>query len=173
MATYNFLDEEHSSAGHPGGCHNSDFLFGDHLPGKPNILKNCSVVQLIVGKPCILDATQLLENLDLDICKCAITTDKFMIPRPFQTFMQETMLIPAHRRLLDAFMAAWDVEMDSVDDALFSNAPFPPVPVDVRNIIASIPANVWVRGVHARIRCRCYFWAVLVRVCNLFSHSQV
>ena len=57
-------------------------------------------VQLIIGKPGIYDATRLLDAFDLDICKCAIMTDRFIIQRPFHTFLFRTMLNPGHSCLI-------------------------------------------------------------------------
>ena len=103
-----------------------------------------SFVQLIVGKTGIDDATALLDSFDLDICKCAITANRFIIPRPFQTFLFETMLQPALKSLLHKFIEAWDAEMTPINDRLYYSGPFPaiPEPVNAFNIIHSIPASV-------------------------------
>ena len=104
-----------------------------------------SFVQLIVGKTGIDDATALLDSFDLDICKCAITANRFIIPRPFQTFLFETMLQPALKSLLHKFIEAWDAEMTPINDRLYYSGPFPAIPESVNafNIVHSIPASVW------------------------------
>ena len=66
------------------------------------------LVQLIVGKEGSRDARDLLKSFDLAICKTNFDGKHFHIPNPHQTLAAETMVTPARRALIEAFLGHYN-----------------------------------------------------------------
>ena len=66
------------------------------------------LVQLIVGKEGSQDARDLLKSFDLAICKTSFDGKHFHIPNPHQTLAAETMITPARRGLIEAFLGHYN-----------------------------------------------------------------
>jgi hypothetical protein len=83
--------------GIPGGSAGGDFLYDYDL-------RDESYVQLIVGKPRVTDARELLESFDLEICKSYFDGNTFHVPAARDSFAGRTKVTPARRALVEEFM---------------------------------------------------------------------
>ena len=81
-------------AGIPFGSAGGDFLYDYNL-------RDESYVQLIVGKPRVKDARELLESFDLEICKSYFDGNTFHVPAARDSFAARTKVTPA---LVEEFM---------------------------------------------------------------------
>jgi hypothetical protein len=116
-------------AGIPGGSAGGDFLYDYHL-------RDESYVQLIVGKPGVKDARELLESFDLEICKSYFDGNTFHVPAARESFAGRTKVTPARRALVEEFMRnvkkyASNVEYVSGHDR------------DMANVLKNIKKKTW------------------------------
>ena len=115
--------------GTPGGSAGGDFLYDYDL-------RDESYVQLIVGKPRVKDARELLESFDLEICKSYFDGNTFHVPAARDSFAGRTKVTPARRALVEEFMQnvkkyASNVEYVSGHDR------------DMANVLKNIKKKTW------------------------------
>ncbi|KAK3280852.1 hypothetical protein CYMTET_11336 [Cymbomonas tetramitiformis] len=84
-------------AGKPGGSAGGTFAYDW-------VLRRGSFVQLIVGFHDVIDARELLESFDLEICKSSFDGRVFRVPSPGNSFAGHTAVIPVRHNLIDDFM---------------------------------------------------------------------
>ena len=84
-------------SGIPGGSAGGDFLYDYDL-------RDGSYVQLIIGKPHVRDARDLLESFDLEICKSYFDGNVFHVPAARDSFAGRTKVTPARRALIEDFV---------------------------------------------------------------------
>ena len=84
-------------AGIPFGSAGGDFLYDYNL-------RDESYVQLIVGKPRVKDARELLESFDLEICKSYFDGNTFHVPAARDSFAARTKVTPVRRALVEEFV---------------------------------------------------------------------
>jgi hypothetical protein len=99
-------------------------------------LRDESYVQLIVGKPGVKDARELLESFDLEICKSSFDGNTFHVPAARESFAGRTKVTPARRALVEEFMQnvkkyASNVEYVSGHDR------------DMANVLKNIKKKTW------------------------------
>ncbi|KAK3270578.1 hypothetical protein CYMTET_21024 [Cymbomonas tetramitiformis] len=83
--------------GKPGGSAGGAFAYDWEL--------RCgSFVQLIVGFHDVIDARELLESFDLEICKSSFDNRVFRVPSPGNSFAGHTAVTPVRHGLIDDFM---------------------------------------------------------------------
>ena len=116
-------------AGIPFGSAGGDFLYDYEL-------RDVSYVQLIVGKPRVKDARELLESFDLEICKSYFDGNTFHVPAARDSFAGRTKVTPARRALVEEFMRnvkkhASNVEYVSGHDR------------DMANVLKKIKKKTW------------------------------
>ena len=116
-------------AGIPFGSAGGDFLYDYNL-------RDESYVQLIVGKPRVKDARELLESFDLEICKSYFDGNTFHVPAARDSFAARTKVTPARRALVEEFMRnvkkyASNVEYVSEHDG------------DMANVLEKIKKKTW------------------------------
>ena len=84
-------------AGIPFGSAGGDFLYDYNL-------RDESYVQLIVGKPRVKDARELLESFDLEICKSYFDGNTFHVPAARDSFDARTKVTPVRRALVEVLV---------------------------------------------------------------------
>ena len=99
-------------------------------------MRDESYVQLIVGKPGVKDARELLESFDLEICKSYFDGNTFHVPAARDSFAGRTKVTPARRALVEEFMQnvkkyASNVEYVSGHDR------------DMANVLKKIKKKTW------------------------------
>jgi len=120
-----FLFSEGKPVGLPGGAANGKFPYRFDLCG--------TFVQLIIGRPSLEDAREMLNSFDLTICKTYFDGETFHVPSPQNTFKLATTCTNARHTLITEYMAAFFEQLMANDDGR----------VNFFDILRHVPDHAW------------------------------
>jgi hypothetical protein len=83
---------------------------------------NCSIrqnnhyVDLVVGKACVQETSEMIQHFDLDICKATWNGKIYQWHNAVNTFQSNTLMDPWTNKLMTAFIHGWRQNTGYVDE---------------------------------------------------------